>query len=161
MITQYRRIGWNRADAYAIFQRCGFVLATRLPQDLINAHGPEFHSCSAFCKPQRRLQLLELVFEPIDRGLAGLQQLSLPACPMPTPEKLVSTLNDLQRLTKVMRGDCEQHRFKIGDQVRLCNGHQASGPWPRGNTASVENVGASRSLDALLRMLHIVLSSGG
>jgi hypothetical protein len=74
------------------------ALATRLPQDLINAHGPEFHSRSAFCKPQRRLQLLELVFEPIDRGLAGLQQLSLPACPMPTPEKLVSTLNDLQRL---------------------------------------------------------------
>src|ERR1700758_4990660 len=136
MITQYRRTGRNRADAYAIFQRCGFVLATRLPQDLINAHGPEFHSRSAFCKPQRRLQLLELVFEPVDRVLARLQEPSLQPCPMSEPEKLVSTLNDLQRLPQVMRGDCQQHRFKIGNQVWLCNGHHAPGTWPRGDTAS-------------------------
>ena len=96
---RFRGIGRNGANAYAIFQRCGFVLATRLPQDLINAHGPEFHSPSGLCKPQGRLQLLELVFEPVDRVLAGLQQPSLEACPMFEPEKVVSTLNNLQRLT--------------------------------------------------------------
>src|SRR5258708_12108929 len=41
------------------------------------------------------------------------------------------------------------------------NGQHAPGTWPRGDTASVENVGASCSLDTLFSMLHVSLSSVG
>ena len=39
-ITQYRRIGRNHANAYALFQRYLFVLAASLPQHVIDAHRP-------------------------------------------------------------------------------------------------------------------------
>jgi hypothetical protein len=55
---------------------------------------------------------------------------------------------------------CSFESALVAEGVRD-NGQHASGTWPRGDTASVENVGESCPLDTLARMLHAFFRQAG
>lgn len=72
-ITEYRGVLGNRVNAYSLAQRGMFVLAARLPQDLLDPHRRELQASTSFSKAQRGQDLLKLLFEPVNRALTGTQ----------------------------------------------------------------------------------------
>jgi hypothetical protein len=119
-IAQYRGIAGNHVDAYAPAQRSLFVLATSLPQDLLNAYRRKLEAPRAFLDAQRSQDLLELLLEPVDRVLTGPQTSEFGARSDSKPKEFMSALDDLEWLPEIGSGDGEQHRCSwIGVGYRL------------------------------------------
>ena len=75
------------------------------------AHGSALRACGA--GPQRVEQLIELVSQPIDCGLAIAQYTQLRFRSFSTPEQVVDALDSLERLAKIMSSYRKQNGLEI------------------------------------------------
>src|SRR5258707_2945495 len=71
-------------------------------------------------EPNCPQQLIEQPIEAVDCMLAPLQQTLFGLGPDADAEKIVEALDDLQWLSKIMAGHCEEHRLKVGGPLFVC-----------------------------------------
>jgi hypothetical protein len=117
-ITEYRGVVGNRVDAYSLAQRGMFVLAARLPQDLLDPHRRELQASASFSKAQRGQDLLKLLLEPVNRALTGTQTSQFGTRPDSMTKQFMSALDDLQWLAKIVASYGEQQRLELRNPAR-------------------------------------------
>jgi hypothetical protein len=154
-IAQYEGVGGDHVDAYALAPRSLLVLAASLPQDLINAHGPQFGSLRVFSDAQRSQKLLELLLKPVDRIQTGPQISQLGTRSDPKPKELASTLDDLEWLAQIVPGYGKQHCLEIGDPMRLGRVRHAPSCRSRGDACCAKTLVGCRRLDMVPHLAHV------
>jgi hypothetical protein len=159
-IAQYRDVAGNGAEADALAQRSVCVLAASLPQDLMNAYRSQFEMPRAFLDAQRSQDLLQSCVKPVNRILTGPQTSQFGARSHPKPEQLVSALNDLEWLSKIVTRDSEQHSLEIRDRVRLRGRRHAPGYRWR-SIARAERVVRFCRLDMVPYLVHVRFPANG
>jgi hypothetical protein len=117
-ITEYRGVVGNQMDAYSLAQRSMFVLPARLPQDPLDPHRRELQASASFSKAQRGQDLLQLLLEPVNRGLTGTQPSQFGARPDSMAKQFVSALDDLQWLAKIVASYGKLHRLEVRNPAR-------------------------------------------
>jgi hypothetical protein len=129
-----------------------FVLAASLPQDLLYPHRHQFEAYRGLLNAHRGHELFQLFLEPVDRNLPGPQAAQLRARSNSISEAVVSALNDLEWLTKIVTGYGKQHCFEIRDFLRLRGGCHAPG---YGTHADSESLSSFRSPELASRLAHV------
>jgi hypothetical protein len=98
-----------------------------LPKQVFKRDGRELRALGMLTEANSIQQLIELPIEAIDRVLAPPQQILLRFGPDADAEKFVGALDDLQRLSKIMAGDGEEHGLKVGGLLWVCPVYHSQG----------------------------------
>jgi len=112
-ITEHGHAARNRTDGYSLAEREMFVLAASLPQDLPDAYWPKLEALRTFPNAHSHQELVQLLLEPVNRDLTGMQTSQFGTRSDSKAKQFVSTLDDLEWLAKVVAGHGEQQCLEV------------------------------------------------
>jgi len=110
------------------FPSCAFVIfGACLPKQRFELNGREPGLSGMLIEPKSPQQLVELPSEAIDCVLTQLQHLLFGFGPDADVETVMSTLDNLQRLSKIVTGHGKEHALKIGGLLQVCSAGPSQG----------------------------------